>query len=220
MQQREDVDPQVDTRYIVDDAFQGLHEAVVLENRVQDAFLHAFTMANGVHVECIINDGNETNPLPNYSMDEPIGEINFLDALENDAFDPHALEEAIWPLYRGAKCMQLVAIILLMNLCIVHGMTNGFVDELFTILNSHLLPIEIVLPKNYYAAESFTAKLRLSYNSIHACDKSCVFFRSEHAEAVRCPKYGGPRYVNEIWKKVPVKVLRHFPIIPRLQRMF
>jgi hypothetical protein len=104
VQQREDVDPQVDTRRIVDDAFQGPHEAAVLEDRVQDALLHAFTMADGVHAECIRNDGDETDPLPDYSVDEPIGETNAPDASDNDTFDPHALEGAIRPLYRGAKC--------------------------------------------------------------------------------------------------------------------
>jgi hypothetical protein len=107
-----------------------------------------------------------------------------------------------------------------MNLCTVHGVTNRFADELFTILNSHLLPTENVLPKNYYAARSLTAKLGLLYNSILACNKGCMLFKGEHAEAVRCPKCGGPRYVDEIRKKVLVKVLRYFPIIPRLQRMF
>jgi hypothetical protein len=184
VQQREDVDPQVDTRRIVDDAFQGPHEATVLEDRVQDAFLHAFIVADRVHAECIRNDGDETNLLPDYSVDEPIGETNALDTSENDTFDPHALEEAIRPLYRGAKCTQLAATILLMNLCTVHGVTNGFADELFTILNSHLPPTENVLPKNYYAARSLTAKLGLSYNSIHAYDKGCVLFRGEHVEAV------------------------------------
>jgi hypothetical protein len=220
VQQRDDVDPQVDTRRIVDDAFQGPHDAAVLEDRVQDALLHAFTVADGVHAECIRNDGDETNPLPDYSVDEPVGKTNAPDASENDTFDPHALEEAIRPLYRGAKCTQLAATILLMNLCTVHGVTNGFADGLFTILNFHLLPTENVLPKNYYAARSLTAKLGLSYNNIHACDKGCVLFRGKHAEAVQCLKCGGLRYVDEIRKKVPVKVLRHFPIIPRLQWMF
>jgi hypothetical protein len=191
-----------------------------LEDRVQDALFHAFTMANGVHAECIRNDGDETDPLPDYSMDEPIGETNAPDASENDTFDPHALEEAIRPFYRGAKCTQLAATILLMNLCTVHGVTNGFADELFTILNSHLPPTENVLPKNYYAARSLTAKLGLSYNSIHAYDKGCVLFRGEHAEVVQCPKCGSPKYIDEIRKKVPVKVLRYFPNIPRLQPMF
>jgi hypothetical protein len=66
VQQREDVDPQVDIQCSVDDAFQGPHEAAVLEDRVQDALLHAFTMADGVHAEYIRNDGDETDPLPDY----------------------------------------------------------------------------------------------------------------------------------------------------------
>jgi hypothetical protein len=220
VQQREDVDPQVDIQCSVDDAFQGPHEAAVLEDRVQDALLHAFTMADGVHAEYIRNDGDETDPLPDYSVDELVGETNAPGTSEDDTFDPHASEEAIRPLYRGAKCTQLAATILLMNLCTVHGVTNGFADEMFTILNSHLLPTETVLPKNYYAARSLTAKLGLSYNRIHACDKGCMLFRDEHAEVVRCLKCGGLRYVDEIRKKVPVKVFRHFPIIPRLQGMF
>jgi hypothetical protein len=45
----------VDTWCIVDDAFQRPHEAAVLEDRVQDALLHAFTVADGVHAECMRN---------------------------------------------------------------------------------------------------------------------------------------------------------------------
>jgi hypothetical protein len=153
-------------------------------------------------------------------VEEPIGETNRRDADEDDSFNPQALEEAIRPLYRGARCTQLAATILLMNLYTVHGVTNGFADEMFTILNGHLLPAENVLPKNYYRARSLTVKLGLSYNSIHACDRGCVLFRGEHAEAVTCPKCGGPRFKDERRRKMPLKVLRHFPLIPRLQRMF
>jgi hypothetical protein len=87
----------------------------------------------------------------------------------------------IWPFYEGARCTQLAATVLLMNLCIVHGVTNGFEDEMFTILNTHLLPKENVLLRNYYAARSLTAKLGLSYHSIHACDKGCVLFWGKYA---------------------------------------
>jgi hypothetical protein len=107
-----------------------------------------------------------------------------------------------------------------MNLCTIHGVTNGFADEMFTILNGHLLPPENVLPKNYYRARLLTAKLGLSYNSIHACNKGCVLFREEHAKAIRCIKCSGPRFKDETRRKMPVKVLRHFPLITRLQRMF
>ena len=132
----------------------------------------------------IRNNGDETNPLSDYSVDEPIGETNPPDASQNDTFHPHALEVAIWPLYGGAKYTQLAATILLMNLCIVHSATNGFADELFTILNSHLLFTENVLPKNYYNTRSLTAKLGLLYNNIHAYDKGYVLFKGKYTEVV------------------------------------
>jgi hypothetical protein len=107
-----------------------------------------------------------------------------------------------------------------MNLCTVHAVSNSFADELFTILHAHLLPEQNSLPKNYHAAKSLTRQLGLSYNSIHACDKGCILYRGEHAEAISCPKCEQPKYKDQTRKLFPVKVLRHFPIIPRFQRMF
>jgi uncharacterized paraquat-inducible protein A len=77
-----------------------------------------------------------------------------------------------------------------------------------------LLPVDNSLPKNYYAAKSLTTKLGLSYQSIHACEKGYILFRHQHAEAVRCPKCGAPRYRDKEQKLFPMKVLQHFPIIP------
>ncbi len=48
-----------------------------------------------------------------------------------------ALEDAIIELYKGSKCTKLVATILFMNLCIVHGVSNKFANELFTLLHLH-----------------------------------------------------------------------------------
>jgi hypothetical protein len=98
--------------------------------------------------------------------------------------------------------------------------SNNFADKLFTILHRHLLPEGNCLPRNHYTAKTLTSKLGLTYNSIHTCAKGCVLFRGEYAEAERCPKYNGPRFSNGEQKMYPVKVLRHFSIIPRLQRMF
>jgi hypothetical protein len=98
--------------------------------------------------------------------------------------------------------------------------SNNFTDELFTILHRHLLPEGNILPKNHYAAKSLTSTLGLLYNSIHACGKRCVLFRGEYVDAEHCPNCDGPRFSDADCKKYPVKVLRHFPIISRLQRMF
>jgi hypothetical protein len=134
--------------------------------------------------------------------------------------DAALLEDAIHELYSGARYTKLAATILLQNLCTVHGVSNNFTDVLFTILHRHLLPEGNILPKNQYAAKSLTSTLGLSYNNIHACGKGYVLFRGEYVDAECCPKCDGPRFSDADRKKYPVKVLRHFPIIPRLQRMF
>jgi hypothetical protein len=49
VQQREDVDPLVDTRSMVEDAFRQADEAPGLEGRVQDIVLDTFTVVDEVH---------------------------------------------------------------------------------------------------------------------------------------------------------------------------
>jgi hypothetical protein len=134
--------------------------------------------------------------------------------------DAALLEDAIHELYSGIRCTKLAATILLQNLYTVHGVSNNFTDELFTILHRHLQPEGNILPKNHYAAKSLTSMLGLSYNSIHACGKECVLFRGDYIDVERCPKCDGPRFSDADCKKYPIKVLRHFSIIPQLQRMF
>ena len=71
-----------------------------------------------------------------------------------------------------------------MNLYIVHRVSNNFVEELFTLLDSHILPSKNCLPKNFHIACSMPQKLGLPYNNIHACEKGCMLFQGEHVEAM------------------------------------
>jgi hypothetical protein len=177
-------------------------------------------VADVVHEDCMRNRFDDVEGLPDLTAEEPVGNSVKGGVEEDSSFDPQMLEDALKPLYRGAESTELVATILILNLCTVHGMSNNFSNELFALMHGHLLPIDNSLPKNYYAAKSLTRKLGLSYQSIHACEKGCVLFRQEHSEALCCPKCGGPRYRDEQRKMFPLKVLRHFPVTPRLQRMF
>jgi hypothetical protein len=120
--------------------------------------------------------------------EQPIGKTKNAKMEEDPSFDPDALEEAMKGLYAGEKCTKLVATILLMNLCTVHRMSNCFVDELLTILHYHLFPEDNCLPEKYYSPRSLIKKLGLAYNVIHACERGCVLFRGEHADAICCPK--------------------------------
>ena len=105
-----------------------------------------------------------------------------------------------------------------MNCFTVFGVSNACADEILKVV-SELLPLGNNLPKSHYEGKKFLRLLGLSYDSIHACRNGCCLFRKQLADALYCPKCGQMRYTSEKNKRV-VKVLRHFPLIPRLQRMF
>lgn len=100
-----------------------------------------------------------------------------------------ALEDAMKELYTSAKCTKLLATILLMNLCTIHGVSKFFVDE-FAFLHLHLLPEPNYLVGNYYVVRTLIRNLGLNYKNIHACVKGCVLFLGDHKDAIHCPKRG------------------------------
>jgi hypothetical protein len=214
-----EIDSQVNTRDMVDNVFLEEPLPTEVEDIVADVVTSAFALGDSIHEECSeesLHDGGSTLPShgrsehSDYDTGDPVADEE--DNTSN--LDAALLEDAIHELYSGARYTKLAATILLQNLCTVHGVSNNFTDVLFTILHRHLLPEGNILPKNQYAAKSLTSTLGLSYNSIHACGKWCVLFRGEYADAERCPKCDGPRFSDADCKKYPVKVLRHFPIIP------
>ncbi|GKD88848.1 hypothetical protein Tco_1364355 [Tanacetum coccineum] len=79
------------------------------------------------------------------------------------------------------------------------------------------------LPLSYYAIKKTFKMIGLRYESIHACVKDCFLFRGDANKDVHFCLVCN----TSIWKdsntpgkKVPKKVLRYFPIIPRLQRLY
>jgi hypothetical protein len=52
------------------------------------------------------------------------------------------------------------------------------------------------------------------------CLNNCVLFRKQYAELDHCPLCETSRWKDLERKRIPQKVLRHFPLAPRLQRMF
>ena len=79
------------------------------------------------------------------------------------------------------------------------------------------------LPPSYSAIKKTFKKVGLGYESIHACENDCFLYRGTGAEDLEyCPVCKTSRWKdkNTTGKKVPNKVLRYFPIIPRLQRLY
>lgn len=61
----------------------------------------------------------------------------------------------------------------------------------------------------------------LGYDSIHVCPNNCILFQNEYAKNDYCPVCDASRWKDvDERKQVPQKVLRHFPLIQRLKRMF
>ena len=62
---------------------------------------------------------------------------------------------------------------------------------------------------------------RLKYQMIHACLNDHIIYHKQYEFATQYPICHISRYqLDQLTKKVPCKVLRHIPIIPRLQRLF
>lgn len=113
------------------------------------------------------------------------------------------------------------AVVVLMTMCTTHGVSNAFTDELLKYLSTSLLPSDNSLLTSFYHAKNKIRKMGLNYHSIHYCPVGHVLFRGEYEDLQECPQSGCglSRWVPGS-QTVPAKVLRHFPLIPRLKRMY
>jgi Zn ribbon nucleic-acid-binding protein len=87
------------------------------------------------------------------------------------------------------------------------------------------------LPINTYEVKKFLRDMRLGYEKIPACLNDCMLFWKDNKDLDSCVKCGKSKWKDKIYfdkdgqpisssEKRSVKVLRWFPIIPRLQRLF
>jgi hypothetical protein len=110
--------------------------------------------------------------------------------LESTLNDLHFLKlmaKSKIPLFEGSGLNILIGTLMISNTSATHKCTNGFVDELWSLLcNSIFLKLHN-LPKSHYEAKSLISNLGLGHNTIHACENCCVFFCNEHSVAEQCP---------------------------------
>jgi len=125
-------------------------------------------------------------------------------------------------LYPGCKKISKISFILkMLHIKAICNMSNKAFDMMIDLIKG-ALPDGETLPRSYREATQFTRDLGIGYELIHACKNDCVLFWKEHADKDKCPKCGTSRWssVKCSGKKIPQKVLRYFPIKPRLQRLF
>ncbi|XP_074351869.1 uncharacterized protein LOC141691017 [Apium graveolens] len=140
-------------------------------------------------------------------------------------------EEGKQPLYPGyTKFLSLSFIIRLYSLKCVHGITESRFGDLLDLLRESFPQAHI--PLSFNAAKSIIKDIGLDYHKIHACPNDCMIYWRVNEKEDACKTCGVSRWIlgekkgaaeNDLEKvssRVPAKVMRYFPLKPRLRRMF
>ncbi|XP_020249217.1 uncharacterized protein LOC109826604 [Asparagus officinalis] len=143
------------------------------------------------------------------------------------------VEEGQQELFPGCKTFSKLSFIIRLYLhkCI-HGLSNEAFDDSLTLWREAIPDIK--LPKSFYEAKRIVKDLGLDYEKIHACSNDCMlFYGNVNGKLNECSSCGASRWKtkkddvandsNQPTKKVhnvPVKVLRYFPLKPRVQSLF
>ncbi|XP_056697353.1 uncharacterized protein [Spinacia oleracea] len=137
-------------------------------------------------------------------------------------------------LYEGCTTFSKLSFLLhLFHLkCMFHWSAASFNKLLELLLDA--FPIIMEFPSSYYEGMKIIKDLGLSYEKIHACPNDCILYWGEFAEKNECHICHTSRWRNvngnegdtsenviKTRKKgVPAKVMRYFPLIPRLKRLY
>ncbi|XP_042404102.1 uncharacterized protein LOC121993927 [Zingiber officinale] len=131
------------------------------------------------------------------------------------------LREIEKELYPG--CVNFSALnflVKLMHVKVLNKWSNKSFDMLLKLLKQ-AFP-QAILPGSHYEAKRKLGELGLGYESIHVCENDCALFWRENVGLENCPICGMSRWVDKNMKgrKIPKKVMRYFPLTPRLKRLY
>lgn len=143
------------------------------------------------------------------------------------------LRETDEPLFEGCKKHSKLSFILdLFHKKCMNGWSNKSFNNLLSTLRE-TLPEGEQLPRSSYEVKKLIGDLGLGYEKIHACPNNCMLFWKDMANLNNCSVCGasrwfeegnssevGPSRTKKRKKLKPRKVLRWFPLKPRLQRFF
>ena len=163
-----------------------------------------------------IEDGNNADPVDVEGSADVEGE--FVRATVEGAAALN--DECRTPLFCGSNLSRLDCTLMVMNVCRTHKVSNACISELLHLFSKVILPLPNSLPTSEGIATTMVSRLGLRYDAIDACRNGCVLYRREYSELEACPVCDAGRYKFVGTSKVPSKVLRHFPLVPRLKRMF
>jgi hypothetical protein len=132
------------------------------------------------------------------------------------------LEEVQKELYPGcSEFSSLDFLAKLMYIKVNGRWTDSSFDQLLSLL-CKAFPKENKVPRSHYQAKKTLKKIGLGYESIHVCKNDCMLYWKDDKGLQYCRICNTSRWVdkNTKGKKIPHKVLRHFPVADRLRRMY
>ncbi|KAL3691389.1 hypothetical protein R1sor_005040 [Riccia sorocarpa] len=132
-----------------------------------------------------------------------------------------AYEFSRTPIYPGAKCSRLSYTLLILNLQVRFGCSNECISGIFRLLAEKVLPEGSDVPNCRPETKKVLTTVGMDYEMIHAYENDWILYRNEYSDSTSCPECQTSRYRTDTQgKTIPRKVLRRFPIIPRLRHMF
>ncbi|XP_071940083.1 uncharacterized protein [Coffea arabica] len=130
-------------------------------------------------------------------------------------------------LYNGCKNFsKLSFIIRLLHLKCLGKMSNKIFNMIVELLREAFPEAMTNLPSSYYEAEKLTNTLGLGYEKIDACPNDCSVYWGSAEKRTSCETCNELRWVvsendpTREKRKIPQKLLWHFPLKPGLQRLF
>ncbi|XP_017985270.1 PREDICTED: uncharacterized protein LOC108663891 [Theobroma cacao] len=129
------------------------------------------------------------------------------------------------PLWSGCtKHTTLSVVSQLLNVKSEYNLSESCFDRLLEIIKN-MLPSDETLPTDFYRLKKEVAKLGLGISKFMLAKNNCMLFWMETANFEHCMICGHPRFKLrkssvKKQKKIPYKILRYLPLIPRLQRLY
>jgi hypothetical protein len=143
------------------------------------------------------------------------------------------VEDRKQELFPGCKSFsKLSFIVRLLLYKTLHGLSNVAFDDLLRLLQE-MIP-EAKLPASFTQARKIVRDLGLDYKKIPACPNDCMLYWKDDENTEVChichtskwkqvkekEQNKHNREHSKISSKIPAKVVWHFPLKPRLQRLF
>ncbi|XP_020254080.1 uncharacterized protein LOC109831152 [Asparagus officinalis] len=137
-------------------------------------------------------------------------------------------------LYEG--CTEFTRLSFMMRLLRIKSlsrMADKYFNMLIVLLRKVIPNGKDSIPENYDNAKKIVSVIGLDYNKIDACPNDCILYYKDNKDLQECPICGVSWWVQRKnysthgttrsmlkQKKIPAKVLHHFPLIPRLKRLY